>query len=282
MRSLLLLAIIAILLGGCSSVQLNRDTLELASSTDHLLTEQVLKNLATFIDNPASLPAHVTVTSGTAVTSNALVPSFPPICVSFSNVASQNWVYSTVTDADTLERLSALYRWAIDGNDQRLIETYPLVRKQVTRTQQLCRTPTGKAPLRNCLPQESVGTETVSLRVVDESLLREPLCIICAAGAASPLYVNPRLKPRLCQGAACTSDTHRSSVGWLRWIPQPGATPSLLNRPGQGDIPVGSGTYGHYALYVDRNNPDRFTTFALAVARTAGSPNTVVINSVGN
>ena len=47
----------AVLVSGCASTQLNENTLDLAESTDNLLTKQVKYNLAQFIDSQMAIPA---------------------------------------------------------------------------------------------------------------------------------------------------------------------------------------------------------------------------------
>src|SRR6266403_5084406 len=57
-------------LAGCASAQLNYNTVDLASTIDSLLTEQVLSNLAKFIDSPHAIPSQVGIAAGTVKTNN--------------------------------------------------------------------------------------------------------------------------------------------------------------------------------------------------------------------
>lgn len=146
-------ACVAVLLlplaSGCASTQLNYNTLDLASTTNSLLTNQVLYNFSSFLDSPVAIPAQVTISSGNATTSASIAPSFStPLDTGLtatktlmtavaatttttttntatSTVASktaglnasdswnQSWAYSPVTDPDRLKRLQALYRYAV-------------------------------------------------------------------------------------------------------------------------------------------------------------------------
>jgi len=155
-----------ILLAGCASTQLNHNTLELASTVGNLQTSQVLANLAMFLDNPAALPAHVDLSSGTASTTYSVNPAVttplsalssslnqitrtisgsPSIAAetqstgsvaaaslttTASDAWSQSWAYEPIIDGDELRRLRALYAYAL-GNigDSKFMDEYPLVRK---------------------------------------------------------------------------------------------------------------------------------------------------------
>jgi hypothetical protein len=149
-RGIVLAGVAAALVSGCASTQLNHNTLDLASSTDDLLSTQILHNFANFIDSRAALPAQLSISSGTATTTNTVTPSVSlpitqtlattntlavtaaaatsstltgqrvgsvsPITsnLSASNVAAQNWAYSPITDPYRMHRLAALYRLAVD------------------------------------------------------------------------------------------------------------------------------------------------------------------------
>jgi hypothetical protein len=67
---------VAIQLGGCASAELNSNTLDLASTTDDLMMQQVFYNLSNFIDSDRAYPAQAVVSSGTATTSDTLGGSF--------------------------------------------------------------------------------------------------------------------------------------------------------------------------------------------------------------
>jgi hypothetical protein len=67
------------IVSGCASTELNYNTLDIASSTESLLTRQVLYNLANFLDSEIALPAQIVVLSGTATTADTVTggASFP-------------------------------------------------------------------------------------------------------------------------------------------------------------------------------------------------------------
>ena len=53
MRRCVSVIAVAFQLAGCASAELNSNTLDLASTTDDLLTQQVFYNLSNFIDSDA-------------------------------------------------------------------------------------------------------------------------------------------------------------------------------------------------------------------------------------
>lgn len=298
--SLQLIALL--LLGGCASTQLNYNTLDLAASADHLLTAQVLKNLANFIGNSAAIPAQVVINGGTATTANTISPSVSDpfskavtagttivtgatgaltsttnsisavrgaatATISGSNVATQNWAYDPVSDPDQLRRLYALYRFAVSGNDKlsaqaTLALDYPLAYRS------------------------SGGAAAPSL---DTNALNGPNCVLCTTDLLPPqqggsckqqgrkvgraaysrpdenalcVSVNPRLLP--------LRDQSGVSYGrWLKWSSVDGSSPSSEPPPMEGDIRLGQ--FGNYVLFIDGRQPDRLAQFELFIAVAAAS-----------
>ncbi len=156
---------VVLLLSGCASDQLNYNTLDLASTTDKLLTQQVLYNVEKFIDSDAAVPAQITITSGTASTTNSVSPSFSsplghvfaattgalgavtskvttsnPVSASVnaSDTWAQNWGFSPITDVYQMRRLRALYRYSVDGDADAFVRSYPLLYKSVSVTRPEC------------------------------------------------------------------------------------------------------------------------------------------------
>lgn len=163
------------LASGCASSQLNYNTLDLASTTDSLLTRQILYNFSNFIDSAVAVPAQMVISSGTATTSNSVSPTISAplnagltttstmlraaaptttntvtsqtasntLGVSASDAWNQSWAYAPVTDPDRLKRLQALYRYAVDWSDRTtgeatFVRNFPLVYKSVSYNQPLC------------------------------------------------------------------------------------------------------------------------------------------------
>jgi hypothetical protein len=162
-------------LSGCASSQLNYNTLDLASTTDSLLTRQILHNFSNFLDRAVAIPAQMVISSGTATTSNSVTPTLStPLDagvtttttllraatttttntltaqtanktagLSASDSWNQSWAYAPVTDPDRLKRLQALYRYAVEWSDEttgvsKFVANFPLVYKSASYNKPLC------------------------------------------------------------------------------------------------------------------------------------------------
>jgi hypothetical protein len=76
----------AIFLCGCASTIPHDKTLDLASTTDTLLTRQIGYNLSNFLDSEFAFPAQIVVNSGTATTADTLTPTLTaPIAKQVTN-----------------------------------------------------------------------------------------------------------------------------------------------------------------------------------------------------
>jgi hypothetical protein len=153
---------------------LNYNTLDLGSTTNNLMTEQVLYNLSNFIDSDLAYPAQIVIGSGTASTSdtasvsvtaplsnavtdtaqivstaamspsvaktniNQGVASARSLGVIGTDVHSQNWAYAPVTNPFQALRLMALYRFVVDHDKARLKRDYPKIYKAVSHSRTAC------------------------------------------------------------------------------------------------------------------------------------------------
>jgi hypothetical protein len=152
---------------GCASTQLNFNTLDLASTVDDLTMSQVVYNIGRFVIDPYSNPTQVTVSGGSASTTNqgsvslssplnpaitltntaavaagAVLPAITNtrtsaagsfgLTPSATNQASQNWSIATNTDADQQRRLRALYRFVTYTEYADLCSEYPLIVTQAS------------------------------------------------------------------------------------------------------------------------------------------------------
>jgi hypothetical protein len=296
---------VSLLLCGCASTQLNYNTLDLASTTDHLLKAQILHNLAQFIDSPAAIPAQVVMNGGTTTTANTISPQFTDplsravtlggslsntassnpstqsmtsissvmgaksVSINGSNVATQNWAFEPVIDPDQLRRLYVLYRFAVQGNQDTDAQTYLIL----------------NYPLPLKATSSGSGTNAKTSIEVDSVALRGPNCVLCdPAYTASQkgriclgrpeltriacLIVNPRLLPAVHQQGSPLRNAR-----WLKWKSLPGAhTSDSVPPPYDDDLFLGQ--RGLYLLYVDKWQVDRFAEFSLFVETAATtSPN---------
>jgi hypothetical protein len=285
-----LLSTVLFLISGCASTQLNHNTMDLASTTDDLLQRQVLHNLERFIDSDAAIPAQIVITSGAASTTNSLTPSIsapfangvngtqvtrPAITgsLSASDTWSQNWGFAPINDVYQMRRLSALYRYAVDGDAAAFVQNYPPLFKSINITRSdclrdaqgrvlitikktsasgnqrdvtLCATATGQSGANGL----SVGATTLSdvELVPDEHYLKGPACAVCMRRHLSKtrLVPNERLQP-----------------GWLRWRNLPGAGSRPERLPLPGDQPLG--TFGHHELFAAQGQGSKFAEFTLFI-----------------
>lgn len=274
-----LLILMATGAAGCASGQLNYNTLDLASTTDYLLTAQIIENLARFIDSDAAVPAQVVMNGGTTTTANTISPqlTYPlskaltvgtttvaaatttsavtaakSLSINASNVSTQNWAFEPVTDTDQLRRLYDLYRFAVAGNNDndaqsQLLSDYPLP----------YRTPSGGGP-----------------PTIDKSALTGPNCIVCDAGPP-PTKGNCNRRPEL-PTTMCVGLNSRLLPGkgahspWLLWTNLTGTRLRDQGRqPSADDLYIGA--RGDYSLYVDKHQAEKFAEFALLIAAAASS-----------
>jgi hypothetical protein len=307
-------AMISILCVGCASTQLNHNTLDLGSTVDHLLTAQILHNLSHYIDNPSAVPSQLVIGSGSAQTANTMSGSYfspiskavtvattvPPsgaatvvrtavdaaktLTIGGNNVATQNWAFEPVNDADPLRRLHALYRFAVTGNTQRLLQDYPI----------------------HYIPSPRPGDSTP---VPDLTTLVGPNCVLClkkdidnadAAFCAPRFIVFPpalteppstyygrKSKPGFYTDEVCINKRLLPLRGlghWLRWNDSNNGQFSCMRKSGvtcgiRPDTLVGR--YGTRFFYVDADQPDRFSEFAMFIsvaAESSGSPSSATAN----
>ena len=330
-----------LLLSGCASSQLTYNVLDIASSTSRLAKEQVLYNLAQFIDSEAAIPAQVVFGQGSVLTTNTLNATFTDplsktvaatntlqktmatatttqatnslvatdagksLAITGGNTATQSWGVDTIGDSDVLRRLYDLYRFAVSGDDslaaeQALLNDYPL-HYSITSA-------------------NGIGPSSLA---IDPNSIIGSNCVLCGKNSASASSSPPY--PRVCESSnarsanlgpssALTSyrvelkDLHRPPPGtsarsatasttaaagttgqvcltinqrllpkvpglgrWLLWEPQAGATKGSSRPAPKPDRDIFLGTYGHYALYVDGRQPDRFSEFVIFITAAAVS-----------
>jgi hypothetical protein len=303
----LFLGAILLDLSGCASAQLNYNTLDLASTTDQLLTRQVLYNLEKFVDSETAIPAQLTISSGSASTTNSISPGFSTpfdaisattraveqttstkitnttvitknpasASVNGTDLWSQNWSFSPISDVQQMRRLRALYRYAVDGDARAFLDRYPILYKTVTESRLACLRDengeiktkvtidsnqaytscvTGASPISNgkAMVQTANGASQSSARLVpDEHYLKRPGCVVCL---------------RLEEGAygkgnRVINETLRA--GWLRWINLSGAGNKEERSPAPHDVSMG--VYGHHELFVAKGQTDKFVEFTMFV-----------------
>jgi hypothetical protein len=166
-RGLICIAV-CLLSSACASTQLNYNTADLASSLSSLAKTQILYNLAQAISDPEFVPSQVTISIGTAQTSNSVAPSIslplgpafavtnrvtggarssiqtasavtnaaPGIGLQVIDAWNQSWTMVPATSANQLRRLRTIYQFAT-GTMPRKDPTRDLTEKEAER-QFLC------------------------------------------------------------------------------------------------------------------------------------------------
>jgi hypothetical protein len=93
MRTVLGLIAVAVSshLAGCASTELTFNTLDIASTTDDLMTEQVFHNLSDFIDSDLAYPTQLVIGSGTATTNDSLTANYTdPLTFAVQNTTTSS------------------------------------------------------------------------------------------------------------------------------------------------------------------------------------------------
>lgn len=136
--SLLLVALVLVLISspGCATHRsLHQHTVAANITVTDIYYQQVLNNVALFIDQPASMPSFSVVTAGTVnvqdQTGGTLTPNYSPTLssqqqgggalpilsilfgVSGSRTISENWSTTPVTDSDNIRRLRCAFQLLI-------------------------------------------------------------------------------------------------------------------------------------------------------------------------
>jgi hypothetical protein len=211
----------ALIISGRSSTELNYNTLDIASTTDSLLTRQVLYNLSNFLDSDIALPAQIVISSGTTTTADtvgatataplsksltttaqgvstiAAPAAKTPPSVAITNsvmgvragtslsatgqdVRSQNYSFTLITDSNQMWRLKALYRFAIDGDERKFVEDYPLIYKTVSQQRNVC--------LRDKSRNNAIVYGTATTADANSGLPSEPFksCLTTVGGMGVP------------------------------------------------------------------------------------------------
>jgi hypothetical protein len=230
-------AVLALVVSGCASTQLNYNAVEVSSSIDSVYTRETLNNLSKFIDDANAIPSQVMLVGGTIQTVNTINPSisFPlasqvartiqttptaltlstantlgatGASVSGTNSAQQNYTMSPLNDANTLRNQRALYRHAIFGT-----------------------------PLRGYyhVPQVFFQDKFYD----DPYLLQKPHCVLCAVEQG---LFSGEQHPAVNENEALPGK-------WLYWE----GDPYLNQLLAQGE-PIDLGRHGNHQLYMSRKD----------------------------
>jgi hypothetical protein len=291
-------------LTACASAQLNYNTLDLASSTNNLVTKQVLYNFAAFLDDPAAIPAQVTVSSGNATTSNSVSPTLTTpvstgvtttrllsgaptvtladavasksVSVAATDSWNQSWSFSPVTDPERMKRLQALYRYAVDWSEDGargeayFIANFPPIQRSVSYTSPTCILASNGTPV--TFKFDKTGQEFCATATTGTTN-----AIPFTKAATTQSYTDQMDDPYYLTNPDCIvcglRKRHRyinpNIAGpWLRWRNITGPNHDPIRIPQPGDVSIGFG--GHYEFFTSAENAEYFVNFTVAVLAATG------------
>jgi hypothetical protein len=142
---------------GCTSAQLRTTTLNQGSTLSDIQYQMVLRNLATFAENPSAVPWHLSITLGTSQVTDSgtgrigLLWNFPRRVsdqlftfnpsASASRTVVQQWSTNPIVHTDALKLLQMAYRRAygsVEMPDAKLLDDLAHdLKKQVLSTEDL-------------------------------------------------------------------------------------------------------------------------------------------------
>lgn len=129
MKPFIHILLVAIGVSGCTSYQLQRNTLAQGRTWTEIQYEMVLDNIAMFRQAPSSLPWHIQIAQGSSAVTDAVTPNFtyswPTIAHTFGITGSRNWqdnwTVVPLSDDTKLLQLQKIYQensaasWIHDG-----------------------------------------------------------------------------------------------------------------------------------------------------------------------
>lgn len=289
--------IIALSLASCATAQLNNNTLEVGSTVDDVVTNQIVYNLARYLRDPTANPSQASIPSGSVTTTNqatvsvstpfntaatattqlstaagAIIPAITrissgvlgatTITPSLNNQASQSLSVTPNTDSDQERRLRALYRYAAKNvGYNELCSEYALI---VTQASVEVGNPgSGKtasaAP--STTPESDKSTfNRMTVIAKDSQFLREPSCVICSqtVNRGNVSSEGPRIKDKKEDVCQGDPDLYVNQRLKTGWLEHWEVGDPA---PNNNWYPIGADL--GYALYT--NNPEAYRQFVLFV-----------------
>jgi hypothetical protein len=118
--------LLLVLLSGCAETALKKSTLDTAATVRDVNYQQVLNNLAMYVDDPYTLPSQVKLTGGLIQISDTAGPTYDfsmpnnmkvtqDIKMSLNRQWTEKWDVSPVVDPNDMRQLRQVYQWAVAG-----------------------------------------------------------------------------------------------------------------------------------------------------------------------
>ncbi len=113
---------------GCTSLALERTTLNQIQTLSDLRQQVTMDNLAIFVDNPSALPSYLVISAGTASISDTGtvagsftwqrgIPTTRGLNPSGSRNWQENWTLDPVHDPEILDAMGCAFHWVLDLPD---------------------------------------------------------------------------------------------------------------------------------------------------------------------
>ena len=179
--------VVALMVTGCSSTQLNYNTADLASSLGSLMKSQIFYNLAQAYKDPEFVPSQATISIGTAQTLNAINPTLsvplgptftttnrfiqqanpsaqftgataiasPGLGIQFVDSWNQSWTMVPANAPNQLRRLRALYQYVTGTMVRKNVEKE--LTQEEAEKQFLCEYPIQALAIPASPPGDNVG-----------------------------------------------------------------------------------------------------------------------------
>jgi hypothetical protein len=286
-----LMAIALLSVDGCADTQLRVSTLNQGSVLTDTQYQMILRNLASFAENPWSIPWHISITAGTVQVSDAgsakaaLSWLFPRITknqvfdfspsASATRTITQQWGTNPIVHTDALKLLQMAYQRAFGSQempDAKLLDDLAHdIKKQVISTEDL-RT---ESSLFYQSHYTKEGRSYESLRRGTNSTVGEQ-SVVSPGGGPEPL---PDRKSPLAREVArevndIVEDLQAVPVGWFRV-------------GGRRDVPKHAAYVAHqgkvyvWVLPEHRADLSKFTMAILDIATAVQEPETLTLQGGG-
>ena len=123
-----ILAPVLLIATGCTSLALERSTLNQIQTLSDLRLQVTMDNLAMFANNPSALPSYIVLSAGTAqisdtgtVTGTTIWQRTVPTIQNFNPQGQrnwqQNWTLDPVHDPEILDAMGCAFHWVLDLPD---------------------------------------------------------------------------------------------------------------------------------------------------------------------
>jgi hypothetical protein len=151
------IAFVLVSAGGCTNTQLRISTINQGSTLADLQYQMILRNLATFAENPSAIPWHLSITQGTAQVADAATAHSAFVAhapnqfvnrffewdpgISGSRTIVQQWTTNPIVHTDALKVIQMAYRRAFgidEMPDKKLLDDIAHdIKKQIISTEDL-------------------------------------------------------------------------------------------------------------------------------------------------